>query len=91
METLTKIDLANVAKNLELPADKVSSAVELLEAGNTIPFLTRYRKDATGGLGERQLRDIKQEVARQTALAQIGVRPSSKRAISSSPTVCPMS
>ena len=70
METSTKIDLETVAKILELPANKVSSAVKLLEAGNTIPFITRYRKDETGGLGERQLRDIKQEVARQTALAE---------------------
>ena len=70
METPHKFDLATVAKNLELPAEKVRSAVELLEAGNTIPFITRYRKEATGGLSERQLRDIKQEVTRQTALAE---------------------
>ena len=70
METSTKFDLETVAKNLELPANKVRSAVDLLEAGNTIPFITRYRKDETGGLSERQLRDIKQEVARQTSLAE---------------------
>ena len=70
METSTKFDLETVAKNLELPANKVKAAVELLEAGNTIPFITRYRKDETGGLSERQLRDIKQEVARQTSLAE---------------------
>lgn len=73
METSTKpdsVDLASVAKNLDLPVEKVTSAVQLLEAGNTIPFVTRYRKDETGGLAERQLRDIKKEVARQTALAE---------------------
>jgi uncharacterized protein len=70
MEIPTTIDLQSVAKNLDLPANKVSAVVELLEAGNTIPFITRYRKDETGGLGERQVRDIRQEVSRQTALAE---------------------
>ena len=70
METPHKFDLSAVAKNLELPVEKVRSAVELLEAGNTIPFITRYRKEATGGLSERQLRDIKHEVTRQTSLSE---------------------
>ena len=70
MQNATKIDLESVAKTLQLPLEKVQSAVELLEAGNTIPFITRYRKDESGGLGERQLRDIKSEVARQSAIAE---------------------
>ena len=68
--TATNIDVAAVAKNLDLEADKVSSAIRLLESGNTIPFITRYRKDETGGLVEKQLRDIKKEVVRLTALAE---------------------
>ena len=37
---------------------QVQTAVELLEDGNTLPFIARYRKEATGGLDETALRLI---------------------------------
>ncbi len=54
----TTIDLAPVAHGLTLPLEQVESVVRLLDAGNTIPFITRYRKDQTGGLDEEQIRQI---------------------------------
>jgi protein Tex len=66
----TTIDLAPVAHNLSLPLGQVESAVRLLDAGNTIPFITRYRKDQTGGLDEEQIRAVQEHVSRLRMLAE---------------------
>jgi protein Tex len=66
----TTIDLAPVAHHLSLPLGQVESAVRLLDAGNTIPFITRYRKDQTGGLDEEQIRRIQDEVNRLRMLVE---------------------
>jgi uncharacterized protein len=47
---------SRLAKELSLSAAQVAGTVALLDEGNTIPFITRYRKEATGGLDEEQLR-----------------------------------
>jgi len=64
------IDLAPVAHSLSLPLAQVESALRLLDAGNTIPFITRYRKDQTGGLDEQQIRAIQEDVGRLRMLAE---------------------
>jgi uncharacterized protein len=48
-----------ISAELGLRALQVRAALELLLAGNTIPFVARYRKEATGELDEVQLRDIR--------------------------------
>jgi uncharacterized protein len=48
-----------IAAELNLRAPQVRAALELLLAGNTIPFVARYRKEATGELDEVQLRDLR--------------------------------
>jgi uncharacterized protein len=48
-----------IAAELGLRVPQVSAALELLLAGNTIPFVARYRKEATGELDEVQLRDVR--------------------------------
>jgi len=58
-----------IAAELELPLRQVHSAVELLNAGNTIPFIARYRKEATQGLDEIALRAIEDALERTNALA----------------------
>ncbi|MFM9965594.1 MAG: Tex-like N-terminal domain-containing protein [Planctomycetaceae bacterium] len=55
-------DLARLAKELGHRLDQVRNVVELLDVGNTIPFITRYRKEKTGNLDEEQLRTIEQRV-----------------------------
>lgn len=50
--------VSQVAQELSLPNHKVSAVDELLTAGNTVPFIARYRKEATGNLDEVQIRDI---------------------------------
>ncbi len=47
-----------IAGELGLRSNQVRGAVELLDAGNTIPFIARYRKEATGELDENALRSI---------------------------------
>ena len=65
-----KIDFSIVARDLKLPPEKIAKTVELLDAGNTIPFVTRFRKDLTGGLNEQQVLAIKQRVGQLRALAE---------------------
>ncbi|MEK4252249.1 Tex family protein [Paenibacillus sp. FSL W7-1287] len=51
-----------IAKQLAIPVKKIKSAVELLDEGNTIPFIARYRKEMTGELDEVQLRSIEEKL-----------------------------
>ena len=46
------------AKELEITEKQINAVLELLEQGNTVPFIARYRKEATGGLDEDQIRNI---------------------------------
>ena len=50
--------LAQVARELDLPKPKVAAVLTLLDDKNTVPFIARYRKEATGGLDEVQIRAI---------------------------------
>ncbi|MFO0975862.1 MAG: Tex family protein [Planctomycetaceae bacterium] len=54
---------------LQVSGNQVEGAVRLLEEGNTIPFIARYRKEATKGLDERQLRAIEDALAKAKELA----------------------
>jgi uncharacterized protein len=56
---LSSLYAQKIAAELGLRAPQVSAALELLLAGNTIPFVARYRKEATGELDEVQLRDVR--------------------------------
>jgi protein Tex len=49
---------ARIATLLGLPAKRVEAVVELLEGGSTVPFIARYRKEATGSLDEVQIGQI---------------------------------
>lgn len=49
---------ARIAPLLNIPAPRVNAVIELLESGATIPFISRYRKEATGSLDEVQIGDI---------------------------------
>lgn len=50
--------VATLADELSVTVKQVTSAIELLDAGNTIPFIARYRKEVTEGLDEIALRAI---------------------------------
>ena len=47
-----------IANELNVKETQVKNAVELIDGGNTIPFIARYRKEVTGGLSDEQLRNL---------------------------------
>ncbi len=47
-----------LSKELNIPISKLTATVELLDAGNTVPFVARYRKEVTGGLDDTVLRNL---------------------------------
>jgi protein Tex len=50
--------IAQIAQEIKVGAQQVQAAVELLDGGATVPFVARYRKEATGGLDDIQLREL---------------------------------
>ena len=50
--------LSRLAKELSIRLSQVESAVKLIDEGNTIPFIARYRKEATGGMDDQILREL---------------------------------
>ena len=74
-----EIFISLIAKSLSIAPKQVQNTVELLNGGATIPFISRYRKEATGALDEVQIADIKEllekltetEKRKQTILATI--------------------
>ena len=71
--------LLHIAKTLNLPLKGVVAVIELLDDGGTVPFIARYRKEATGNLDEVQILAIEENLAyfrdladrRETILASI--------------------
>ena len=47
-----------LAQELNLNVKNVQGAIELIDQGNTIPFIARYRKEATGSMDDQVLRDL---------------------------------
>lgn len=50
--------IQTIATELNVKESQVKATIELIDAGNTIPFIARYRKEATGGLSDETLRDL---------------------------------
>ncbi|CAN5299104.1 hypothetical protein BH11PLA2_BH11PLA2_30120 [soil metagenome] len=55
-------ELSRIAQDIQIRRAQVETVVQLLDEGNTVPFLTRYRKEMTGGLNEEQIRRIQDRV-----------------------------
>ena len=54
MEKIAK----TIAQELGIKESQVEATVKLIDEGNTIPFIARYRKEVTGGLSDETLRDL---------------------------------
>src|SRR6266571_1893590 len=65
-----RLDLSRIAQDLQIRKVQVEAVVQLLDEGNTIPFITRYRKERTGGLDEDILRTVQERVALLRQLAE---------------------
>jgi len=71
--------LLQIAQTLNVPMRGLVAVIELLDEGGTVPFIARYRKEATGNLDEVQIRDIEERLAyfrdlvarRETIIASI--------------------
>ena len=62
-------DIINeISKELNVKDTQIESVLKLLEDGNTIPFIARYRKEATGALDEEQIRVINEHYEYQVNL-----------------------
>ena len=71
MDSLPAVPFSSVAAELAISAAQVENVVQLADEGNTVPFITRYRKERTGNLDEEQIRTV---LARVTALRQLAER-----------------
>ncbi|MES2423598.1 MAG: Tex-like N-terminal domain-containing protein, partial [Pseudomonadota bacterium] len=56
-QVLSRIE-AQIAQELRVSLQQVQATVALLDGGATVPFVARYRKEATGGLDDIQLREL---------------------------------
>ncbi len=59
--TITRIT-AQIASEIGARSQQVTAAVELLDGGATVPFISRYRKEVTGGLDDTQLRKLEERL-----------------------------
>src|ERR1700761_4003242 len=79
LKSLSPEILVHVATVLQVPMKGLIATIELLDGGGTVPFIARYRKEATGNLDEVQIRDTEEKLAyfrelvsrRETILASI--------------------
>jgi protein Tex len=90
--------IAQIANEIKVRVEQVKAAVDLLDGGATVPFVARYRKEATGGLDDIQLRELDfrlgylRELAdrRETVLESIDsqgkLTPELRAAIEAAPT-----
>ena len=62
--------LTQLAADIQARPEQISAAVALLDEGATVPFIARYRKEATGGLDDIQLRELAQRLDYLRELAQ---------------------
>jgi uncharacterized protein len=68
MAGLSESIIHTIAQGLRLTDVQVARTVELVESGNTVPFIARYRKEITGALDEEQIRTIQERYAYATEL-----------------------
>jgi protein Tex len=71
MPEVKRLDFSRIAQDLQVRKTQVESVMQLLDEGNTVPFITRYRKEKTGSLNEDLIRQIQ---ARVTQLRQMADR-----------------
>jgi protein Tex len=70
METPIPVDLGRIAQDMQIRRVQVESVVQMLDEGNTVPFITRYRKERTGNLSELAIREIQIRAQRLRELAE---------------------
>ncbi len=64
------INIRHLSRGLGIQLGQVQAVLELLDEGNTVPFITRYRKDQTGGLDEEKIRLIQDRLDKMRLLSE---------------------
>lgn len=59
-----------ISRDLKISPDKIEQTVALLDEGNTVPFIARYRKEATGGLSDEEVRLLEEKLSHYRHLEQ---------------------
>jgi uncharacterized protein len=70
MATATLIDFGRLTRELGIDQEAITRTVALLDEGNTVPFITRYRRDQTGGLDEEQISAVRASVLKLRQLEE---------------------
>jgi uncharacterized protein len=63
LHPISSHECSRIAQDLQIRKVQVEAVVQLLDEGNTVPFITRYRKERTGGLNEEVIRQVQTRVA----------------------------
>ncbi len=63
LRTLSPEILLHISQTIDIPLRGLVSVIELLDGGGTVPFIARYRKEATGNLDEVNVREIEEQLA----------------------------
>ena len=50
--------IKQIADELKISTKQINTVLEMLESGDTVPFIARYRKEATGALNEEQIFEV---------------------------------
>ena len=61
---------SRISSELGIPLAKINQTAALLDEGNTVPFIARYRKEMTGGLTDEEVRLLQEKIARYRSLEQ---------------------
>src|ERR1039457_5618020 len=62
LKTLSPELLLHISQTIDIPLRGLVAVIELLDEGSTMPFIARYRKEATGNLDEVQIRSIEEQL-----------------------------
>ena len=62
--------ILDIAQGMSITTKQVKNTLNLLEEGNTVPFISRYRKEVTNSLDETQIRAIEEQFGSKTRLIQ---------------------
>ena len=63
LKTLSPEILLHVSQSIDIPLRGLVSVIELLDGGGTVPFIARYRKEATGNLDEVKVREVEEQLS----------------------------
>lgn len=70
MATAIPIDFGRLTRELGIDQEAIARTIALLDEGNTVPFITRYRRDQTGGLDEEQIGAVRASVLKLRQLEE---------------------